>query len=356
GHGDPPDDLVPSARETVGERALPAGRLLGGDPLGIRLEVLKTCSRRRANRQDAKTKSSLGVLASWRLISGPVEARSPSPSLPRQVQQLPVPRGGSQLQVAQHLLADEGADAEDRRGRVADRRLALEPVLDPLDVLAGKEGRERVQVHLVEVADAREPLALARRHPPRRAVEEPAEEERGAAALLAQLLDEQREQEGEALRDLVELLAPRLGDAGPVEQVEGRLSAEGGEADLVDEVAAAMLAPRRVHGLEVVAAEEDEGGGERRLGQTRDEGADDELLQRGGEGLEVVDPEQEPLLARDGRGGEARAGARAAEGDLQVGDEGLGGHVVEVVLDARPGGRAEGLGDGGRERGAALQG
>ncbi len=77
----------------------------------------------------------------------------------------------SHLDVAEHLLADERTDPEGRRGGVADRSLALEPVLDRADVLVGEDEAQGVLVHLVEVARAGEPLALVAAHPARRPVE-----------------------------------------------------------------------------------------------------------------------------------------------------------------------------------------
>src|SRR3954452_16237844 len=83
----------------------------------------------------------------------------------------------SYFDVAEHLFADERTDPEGRRGGVADRGLALEPVLDRTDVLFREDEAQGVLVHLVEVARAGEPLALFAAHPARRPVEEAFQEQ-----------------------------------------------------------------------------------------------------------------------------------------------------------------------------------
>src|SRR6185436_15323801 len=142
------------------------------------------------------------------------------------------------------------------------------------------EGAERVDVDALQVDHAREPLALAVGEPAGGAVEELAEEEGRVGPLGAHLLDEQAEQEGEALGGGEHRLAPLLRNAGLREEIERGLAAEGGEADRIPEVLPAVLVPRRVHGVELVAAEDDDRGGELGLGEAGDEGADQELFER----------------------------------------------------------------------------
>ena len=160
--------------------------------------------------------------------------------------------------------------------------------------------------------------------------------------------------------DSVELLAARLGHAGARQQIHRVLAGEGREPDLIlfAHELLAVLVPRRVHGPELVPREHDQRGRELRLRELGDEGADEELLEHGGERLEVVDDQQEAIEPRDRllREAEQVPAAVAAEGGREVGEERVGGDVVEVAPDAGPVGPAEEVADRARQRARVAEG
>ncbi len=123
------------------------------------------------------------------------------------------------------------------------------------------------------------------------------------------------------------------------------------------DVLPAVLAPGGVHGVELVAAQEHHGHRERSLRELRDEGADQELLERGRQRLEVVEDQEHPRGPRDRRAPEAEhlARRRSPQRRGEIGDERVRGDVVEVVLDARPVGGAEHVAERAGQRGRGAQ-
>jgi hypothetical protein len=77
-------------------------------------------------------------------------------------------------------------------------------------------------------------------------------------------------------------------------------SVEGAQADLLAHVAAAVLGPAGVGGLEVVAPDDDQDRLERRGGQLGDQRADQEVAEQPADRLVIVDDEDQAAQPRIG--------------------------------------------------------